>query len=91
MRVMTYRVSLILLSVCLGWCVQSFFESSTVTLQLHVLGNKMMFFINGSEVAEALKEIDGKLQSESGPLRVFIKPSDRPQQSREGRSEEKHW
>ena len=48
-------------SLCvLGWCVQSLFESSTVTLQLHVLGNKMMFFINGSDVAEALKEIDGK-------------------------------
>jgi nuclear RNA export factor len=53
---------------------------------LHVLGNKMMFFVNDSNVASALRGIDGKIQSQSGPLRVRVNPSNPPQPPRGGRS-----
>lgn len=46
-------------------------------LQIHQLGDKVLFFVEEPRAAEELKSL-GKIQSKSGQLTVLVKPSGPP-------------
>ena len=50
----------------------------TFSVQIHTKGDKVMFFINDSMVADSLKEISGRVHSKTGPIKVIVRPSDPP-------------
>lgn len=47
-------------------------------VQVHTKGDKVMFFINDPMAADSLKEISGRIQSKTGPIKVFVHASDPP-------------
>ena len=49
-------------------------------LQIHQLGEKLMFFVNDTRAANQLKKL-GQVQSRNGPLTVLVKPCPPPKGS----------
>lgn len=47
-------------------------------VQVHTKADKVMFFINDSMAADSLKEVSGRIQSKTGPIKVIVHASDPP-------------
>ena len=52
-------------------------------MQIHKLGEKLMFFINDTRAANQLKQL-GQVQSRDGPLSIFVKQCPPPKSSLQG-------
>ena len=52
-------------------------------LQVHVMGDKLMFFIEDNRAASSLKKY-GEMETRDGPLSIYVKPSPPPKGSSGG-------
>lgn len=57
------------------------------SLQVHQLGEKVMFFVDDTRAANQLKQL-GQVQTRDGPLTVLVKPCPPPKGSGQGEKQD---